>query len=357
MSNKLRGLLEPYKVLYEYKNDKQRSGTLVLEPFERGFGITIANSLRRVLLSSIEGAAISCVKIAGVDHEFSAIHGIMEDVLDIICNIRSLRFQMSFDDPVVAKISFAGPGIVTGANLDLPRGVTCLTPNVHICEISDNVTFEASVLIKVGRGYCESTSAQEEQDSKYLGSHGRGCCIGVTANYSPIQSVAFDIENIRVGGSQDCERILLYVETDGSIDPSKAMQKAADILIAQLSRITSNVQSSNIAESQNKSEKSAVIVSAEEELCEKLMKNIDDLELTVRSQNCLKNFGITTVWALIQMNHADLLKIDNFGKKSLTEINDVLVRMNLSLGANIPLRVVELMSNRMNDVLVKDSDK
>lgn len=344
-----RSILEPYKIIYERSKDESRVGFVTLEPCQKGFGTLIANSLRRAMFAGIDGFAVSCIKIHGVEHEFSGINGVIEDALDVVSNVKLLRFESTSSmrpSYFVASISFDGPGLITGADINLPDGVKCLNPEVEICTVSDKVKIEMSMLVRSGIGYSENES-NFEMDSRILGSP--VSCISVSSNYCPIESVSFEVQNTHYGDIQDCEKVVMKVVTDGSISPDAAVKKASALLSRQFSRLAGDVES---LVNEPRAELKEVLDSVDpaEQMCEKLMKNIEDLELTVRSSNCLTSAGITTVWALVQMHQNDLLKLANFGRKSLNEISDILGKLGFSLGMDIPDNVFKLMSDKISSI-------
>lgn len=344
-SGKIAEILKPYKVIYQRSKDENRSGVITLEPFESGFGITIANSLRRVMFSSLDGFAITSVKITGVEHEFCAIPGIMEDAIDVISNLKSVKFKCDdqFSSVFVGKISVSGPCIVDASMISFTDAFSCVTPENYICEISEGSSLELVMVIKRDRGYKENKRVSDE-DAKIIGSSVG--LISLSSNHCPVESVSFEILKTSYGDFHNCDKVIMKVVTDGSITPDLAVKKASSMLVDQFSKISGDVHTVSLSEIS--STDSLPVSSLDEDLCEKLMKDIDHLELTVRSHNCLKSAGATSVWALVQMNPGDLLRLANFGRKSLNEINEVLLGMGLSLGMYIPDSVFKLMSDKMN---------
>lgn len=342
-----RSILEPYKILYERSQDEDRVGTVVLEPCQKGFGTLIANALRRSMFAGLEGFCISCIKIEGVNHEFCGMPGIEEDVIDIIANLKMLRFaSVSSGSTFVASISVSGPCTVTGSMIDLPSEISCLNPESVICNISENVKFSMHMVVRCGVGYSENTGVFES-DAKLLPESGNPIC--VTSDYCPIKSVSFSIKETHYGEIHNCEKVEIRVETDGSITPDAAVRRGSALLSRQFSRIAGENEI-DVLEPIDPMVEASSGASLEEQMSDKLMKSVDHLDLTVRSYNCLRSAGITTVWALVQMRDTDLLRLPNFGKKSLKEISEILGKMDLSLGMSIPQTVSDLMSSKVDEM-------
>lgn len=300
-------------------------GKFVARPLERGFGITIGNSLRRVLLSSLQGAAISSVKIEGVLHEFSSVPGVVEDVTDIILNLKQVLVKISSMEPVTATIARSGePGksvLVTAGDIVFPDGVEAevLNPSHPICTITQDGTFKTELRIKLGKGYVPAVANKSDDDE--LG------VIPVDAIHSPVKKVRYTVTNARVGRRTDYDKLALELWTDGSVLPEDAVAYAAKILREQLA-IFINFREEDEPASQVDSE-------PEEEWSEHLYKRVDELELSVRSANCLQNAGIEYIYQLVERTEAEMLKTKNFGRKSLNEIKEILGEMGLSLGMKL----------------------
>jgi DNA-directed RNA polymerase subunit alpha len=290
---------------------------VVLEPLERGFGHTLGNALRRILLSSMPGSAVTEVKIDGVLHEYSTIEGVQEDVIEILLNLKQLALRMHGRDQVTLNLSKKGKGPVTAADIQLEHDVEVVNPEHVIANLTKDVELNMQLTITRGRGYMPVVAGDSEE----------GKSIGVMqldASYSPIRRVAYDVENARVEQRTDLDKLVLDIETNGSIDPEEAVRRAANILQDQISVFVDL-----------KSEEGAVEEKAEPKMDPMLLRPVDDLELTVRSANCLKAENIFYIGDLIQRTENELLKTPNLGKKSLTEIKDVLAQHELSLGMKL----------------------
>ncbi|MCG6976972.1 MAG: DNA-directed RNA polymerase subunit alpha [Acidiferrobacterales bacterium] len=290
---------------------------VVLEPLERGFGHTLGNALRRILLSSMPGSAVTEVKIDGVLHEYSTIEGVQEDVIEILLNLKQLALRMHGRDQVTLNLSKKGKGPVTAADIQLEHDVEVVNPEHVIANLTKDVELNMQLTITRGRGYMPVVAGDSEE----------GKSIGVMqldASYSPIRRVAYDVENARVEQRTDLDKLVLDIETNGAIDPEEAVRRAANILQDQISVFVDL-----------KSEEGAVEEKAEPKMDPMLLRPVDDLELTVRSANCLKAENIFYIGDLIQRTENELLKTPNLGKKSLTEIKDVLAQHELSLGMKL----------------------
>jgi DNA-directed RNA polymerase subunit alpha len=312
-----RELIRPKRV--EVSTSSPTYGKFLCEPLERGFGITIGNALRRILLSSIYGAAIVSVKIDGVMHEFSAIPGVLEDVSEIILNLKGVRLQMSDAGPRVVRIAATQEGPVTAGQIITDGGVEILNPDHHIATLSKNVGLNLSMTVKVGKGYAPAEMNKGENDP--VGT------IPSDAVYSPITRVNYVVGNARVGQRTDYDKLTLEVWTDGSVIPEDATAFAAKILKEQMSLFI-NFDEEPEPELQEQSEE-------EEPLNENLYRSVEELELSVRSANCLKNANIRFIGELVQRTEQEMLKTKNFGRKSLNEIKEVLTEMGLSLGMKL----------------------
>ncbi|MCX7913751.1 MAG: DNA-directed RNA polymerase subunit alpha [Thermodesulfovibrionales bacterium] len=326
MSLSDRGFKFPSKITFEEDTLSLYYGKLIAEPLERGFGTTIGNSLRRVLLSSIEGAAVTSVRIAGVLHEFSSIDGVKEDVVDILLNIKKLRFKLLTESEKVVRINATGSKKVTGADIQLTAGVELMNPDQHIATLEEGASIDMEMRIRKGKGYVTAEFNKElmkEQDLP-IGT------IAVDSVFSPIKKVNFQVEKTRVGKQTDYDRLIMEVWTDGSISPEKAISEAAHILIEHFDLFI--LCEEPIVSQQESSSHVEVTTPTTNE---HLNKNIDELELSVRSYNCLKNAGIKTIADLVQKTEYEMLKTKNFGRKSLNEIKELLSSMGLSLGMRL----------------------
>ncbi len=302
-------------------------GKFTAEPFERGYGTTIGNSLRRVLLSSIAGAAITSIKIEGVLHEFSNITGVKEDVTDIILNIKNLRIKLHSDKTTAIHIRKKGAGLVTGKDITHDSDVEILTPDLHIATLDKDANLDMELTVKIGRGYVPAERNKEE-----------GMPIGVIpvdSIFTPIQKVNFHVENARVGRITDYDKLVLEVWTDGSVIPADAVAFAAKILKDHLTIFI------NFEEKEEEIEKTE---DQKEEINKNLLKGVNELELSVRAANCLKNADIKSILELVQKTESEMLKTKNFGRKSLNEIKEILEDMGLSLGMKLPVEVFALVN-------------
>lgn len=290
------------------------------EPLERGYGDTLGNSLRRVLLSSLEGAAVEAIQIDGVQHEFTTVPGVYEDVTDIVLNVKGLVFRsMGTGDEATASINVDGPMTVTGGDFDVPAEFTLVNPDHVICTLGADAHLSMKMRIGIGRGYVSGDDNERESDPIGI--------IHVDSLYSPVRRCAKSVEPCRVGRHTDYDRLLLEVETNGSISPRDAIVEAANIINQHM---TAFMGLADVDESQE--DESIFATGAEEDNAE-LDKQIEDLDLSVRSYNCLKRAGIHSVRQLVEFSENDLLNIRNFGVKSIEEVKDKLESMGLSLKA------------------------
>jgi DNA-directed RNA polymerase subunit alpha len=324
MDLRKKGFQLPDKIRFDEETLTDSYGKLIAEPFERGFGTTMGNSLRRVLLSSLEGAAVTAVKIRGALHEFSHITGVKEDVMDVILNIKKLRFKMHADDRRVATIKVSGPREVKGSDLRLDSGVEVLNPDQVIATLDKGASFEAEMYVRKGKGYV-STEMNKESDLPVD-------MLAVDSVFSPIRKVNFYVEKARVGRATDYDRLVMEIWTDGSVSPQKAVSQAASIIMdcMDLFILEEEVEPGALEES------AAVTASVgDPSFNENLLKNVDELELSVRASNCLKNANIKTIAELVQKTEYEMLKTKNFGRKSLNEIKEILHTMGLHLGMRL----------------------
>ncbi len=292
---------------------------VTLEPLERGFGHTLGNALRRILLSSMPGSAITEVEIDGVLHEYSTIEGVREDVIEILLNLKNVAIQMEGKDKTVVTLSARGPGVVTAADIQLGNDMEVKNPEHVIAHLSDNTDLRVSLTVARGRGYEPADArASEEDETTAIGK------LQLDATYSPVRRVSYSVENARVEQRTNLDKLVLDLETNGTIDPEDAIRRAATILQKQLAVF---VDLESAAETPR--------VEPEEEIDPILLRPVDDLELTVRSANCLKAESIYYIGDLVQRTEVELLKTPNLGKKSLTEIKDVLASRGLSLGLRL----------------------
>jgi len=315
-----RDLLKPKKIEVETETLTPFYGKFTAEPLERGFGITIGNSLRRILLSSIQGAAISSVRIDKVLHEFSTIPGVKEDVTEIILNLKKVRLKLHSQKPEIIRIHAKGEKDLKAGDILPNPNVEILNPDLHIASLSKDAELNMEMVVKMGRGYVPAEKAQT--DGQPIGT------IPIDAIYSPIKKVNFTVRNARVGQRTDYEKLILEVWTDGSIRPEDAVAVAARILQDQLSIfINFEDEGEEVHEVETREEKPKIN--------ENLNKTISELELSVRAANCLRSANIRYIGELVQKTEADMLKTKNFGRKSLNEIKQILSEMGLSLGMKL----------------------
>jgi len=331
MDFKKKGFQFPDKVRFDEETLTDTYGKLIAEPLERGFGTTLGNALRRVLLSSIEGAAITAVKIQGAYHEFSTIDGIKEDVIDIILNMKKLRFRLYTDGRKLAKIQVKGPKNVTGHDIQGDGTFEILNPDQAIATLDKDSLLEAEIYIKKGKGYVSSELNKEE-----------GLPVGMLAVdsvFSPLKKVNFVVEKARVGRATDYDRLVMEIWTDGSMTPEKAISQAASILIEHLDLFVFEEEEEK--EVVHHEESSGPSLSEDPVFNANLLKSVDELELSVRSYNCLKNANIKTIADLAQKTEHEMLKTKNFGRKSLNEIKEILNHMGLRFGMRIDINALK----------------
>ncbi len=327
MNLKKKGFQLPEKIRFDEETLSSTYGKVVVEPLERGFGTTIGNSLRRVLLSSLEGAAVTAVKISGALHEFSSIKGIKEDVIDIILNLKKMRIKSHGEGNKVATFNMKGPGQVTAGDLQADSTIEVLNPELVIATLDKDAKFDSELYIRKGKGY-ETTEITKEDLPVGM--------IAIDAVFSPVQRVNFWVEKTRVGRATDYDRLIMEVWTDGSITPEKALSETASILIEHMDLFVAEEEYEDVVAD----EPMTVIVGEEgssRSLNANLFKTVDELELSVRSYNCLKNADIKTIAELVQKTEPEMLKTKNFGRKSLNEIKEILARMGLHLGMKVDL--------------------
>ncbi|MGE0210935.1 MAG: DNA-directed RNA polymerase subunit alpha [Parvibaculaceae bacterium] len=313
-------LIKPAKLEVTAGRDRRRVATAVAEPLERGFGITLGNALRRILLSSLQGAAVTSCHIDGVLHEFSSIAGVREDVTDIILNVKEIALLMHVEGPKRLVLRKEGPGVVTAGDIQATADVEILNPHHVICTLDEGAEVRMEFTVRTGKGYVSAERNRPEDAPIGL--------IPVDSLYSPVKRVSYKVENTREGQILDYDKLTMSIETNGSVSPEDAIAYAARILQDQL-QVFVNF------------EEPAKAIGAEEDRPElefnaALLKKVDELELSVRSANCLKNDNIVYIGDLIQKSEAEMLRTPNFGRKSLNEIKEVLAQMGLHLGMEVP---------------------
>ncbi len=323
-----RGLELPTRVEKDSAVSTDRYGRFFIEPFERGFGTTVGNSLRRVLLSSLEGSAVTSIKIAGVDHEFTSIAGVMEDITDIVLNVKSLVIRLQGGGPKIMKVSANKVGVVTGADIVADPAIEVFNKDAVLATLTDNIKFEMEMVVENGRGYIPVSERISDADrfEQEIG------LVHLDAVYSPVTRVRYTTENTRVGQRTNYDRLMVEIWTNGTVSPEMALVEAAKILRKHINPF---VQYFEIGEETVAGEvpQEAPEEQVDEELEAKLNTPIQELELSVRASNCLESVKIETVRELVKMNEADLLKIRSFGKTSLREIKRKLADIGLSLGS------------------------
>ena len=321
-----RGLELPTRVVSDPNVSTPTYGRFIIEPFERGFGTTVGNSLRRILLSSLEGAAVTSVKLARVEHEFTSIPGVLEDVTDIILNVKSLIVKSHVDEPKTMRVHGAVAGPITGDMIEADPAIEIINRDLVLATLTDNVEFDMEMIVETGRGFSPSEENIDQDADQEIGR------IFVDAAYSPVTRVRYTTEDTRVGQRTNYDRLILEIWTSGTITPEMAMVEAAKILRKHLNPF---VQYFELGETII--EAAAPEADVDAELQQKLALSIHELELSVRANNCLDSAKIHTVGELANKTESDLLKIRSFGKTSLREVKRKLADLGLTLGMNVQL--------------------
>ncbi len=335
MKKNWQDLIKPLKLDVTPEGDGSRRARIVAEPLERGFGLTLGNALRRILLSSLQGAAVTSIQIDGVLHEFSSLQGVREDITDIVLNVKLLALRMHGEGPRRLTLSASGPGEVTAARIQAGHGIQIVDPSVVICTLDENASIEMELMVEGGKGYVPA--AQNRPEDAPIG------LIPVDALYSPVRKVAYKVENTRVGQVTDFDKLTMRVETNGTVAPEDAVALAARILQDQLQLFINFEEPRELPRREE---------AAEPEFNPNLLRKVDELELSVRSANCLKNDNIIYVGDLVQHSEAEMLRTPNFGRKSLNEIKDVLAGMGLYLGMELidwPPENIEELAKRLDE--------
>jgi DNA-directed RNA polymerase subunit alpha len=328
-------LIKPNKLDINGGADPIRTATIVAEPLERGFGMTLGNALRRVLLSSLQGAAVTAVQIDGVLHEFSSIPGVREDVTDVVLNVKSLAIAMHVEGPRRLILNAEGPGEVTAGMVTPVADIEIINPGLVICTLDEGAKINMELTVNVGKGYVVADRNRPEDAPIGL--------IPVDSLYSPVKRVAYKVENAREGQVLDYDKLTLDVETDGTMSPEDAIAYAARILQDQL-RLFVNFEEPQVEHREPEL--------AEPEFNRHLLRKVDELELSVRSANCLKNDNIIYIGDLILKTESEMLRTPNFGRKSLNEIKEVLSQMGLHLGMEVadwPPENIDDMAKKLED--------
>ena len=321
-----RGLELPATIEIDDRSRSATFGRFIVEPFERGFGTTIGNSLRRILLSSIEGAAVIKARIEGVEHEFSTLPGVLEDVTDIILNVKGLVISLDGSEAKTMRLAATGPGEVTADLIEADTAVTIHNPDYLIATLTDEVDFEAEMTVARGRGYQPASEHYAKRDEQVIGE------IAIDAVFSPVQRVRYRVENTRVGQKTNYDKLIMDIWTDGTVSPDLVLVEGAKILRKHLNPF---VQYFELGEDLVSAEASAA-ASVDEELIRKLNMSVTELDLSVRASNCLESADIRTVGDLIQKDDPELLGVRSFGKTSLREVKRKLDELGLSLGMELP---------------------
>ena len=316
MQDANRDFLKPSRINVD--NEDLTRARVTLEPLERGFGYTLGTALRRILLSSISGAAVTEVRIQNVLHEYSSIPGVQEDVIEVLLNLKNLAVRMHNRTETVLRVSKKGSGTMTAGDIQLDHDVEVVNPNHVIANLSEEGELSMEITVTTGRGYEVVDISNTSEETREVG------VLKLDASYSPVRRVSYSVENARVEQRTDLDRLVIEIETNGTIDPEDAVRKAATILKDQASPFALLEETTRSAGD-----------IAEEKIDPLLLRPVDDLELTVRSANCLKAENIYYIGDLIQRTEVELLKTPNLGKKSLTEIKDVLASRGLSLGVRM----------------------
>ena len=328
-------LIRPSRLEVTPDGDGSRHARIIAEPLERGFGLTLGNALRRILLSSLQGAAVTSMQINGVLHEFSSLQGVREDITDIVLNLKLLALRMHGEGPRRMTLNASGPGEVTAAQIQAGHGIQIVDPSVVICTLDENARIDMEFMVETGKGYVPA--AQNRPEDAPIG------LVPVDALYSPVRKVAYKVENTRVGQVTDYDKLTMRVETNGTVTPEDAIALAARILQDQLQLFI------NFEEPRELPRAEEVV---EPEFNPNLLRKVDELELSVRSANCLKNDNIIYIGDLVQHSEAEMLRTPNFGRKSLNEIKDVLAGMGLYLGMELtdwPPENIEEMAKRLDE--------
>jgi len=323
-----RGLELPTRVERDITVSSDKYSRFFIEPFERGFGITIGNSLRRVLLSSLEGSAVTSIKIAGVDHEFTSIKGVMEDTTDIVLNVKSLVVRLHGESPKTMTVSTKKAGPVTAADIFADSSIEIINKDLVLATLTEDVQFEMEMVVENGRGYVPASERIADTD-RFDQEIGR---ILLDAVYSPVTRVRYLTENTRVGQRTNYDRLILEIWTNGTITPEMALVEAGKILRKHVNPFIQYFELGEKTVPEQIVEEGMSTGAIDEELAKKLNTPIQELELSVRASNCLESAKVKTVGQLVEMTDADLLKIRSFGKTSLREIKRKLADIGLSLG-------------------------
>ncbi|HTL27906.1 MAG TPA: DNA-directed RNA polymerase subunit alpha [Tepidisphaeraceae bacterium] len=328
-----RGLELPSRVTHDEAVSTDTYAKFSAEPFERGFGTTVGNSLRRILLSSLEGAAVTHIRLKGAEHEFSSLHGVMEDVTDIILNVKTLIVKLDGEETKEMKLSASKAGAVTAGMIEADPAITIVNKDLVLATLTENVDFEMTLTVSKGRGYVTAAENIEDVEEQEIG------LIAVDSIYSPVTRVRYATEDARVGQKTDYDRLILEIWTNGTVSPEMAMVEASKILrkhlnpFVQYFELGSDTASDDAINALREANKAMI----DPDLQQKLNMTVQELDLSVRANNCLESAKIATVRDLVKKTDADLLKVRSFGKTSLREVKRRLADMGLSLGMDLDL--------------------
>ena len=311
-------LIKPANLAVQPSEEPMRQATVAAEPLESGFGMTLGNALRRVLLSSLQGAAVTAVQIDGVLHEFSSIDGVREDVTDIVLNLKSLALRKHGEGARRMMLSANGPGQITAGMIEAAHDIEIIDPDVVICTLDQGARISMEITVESGKGYVPAAESREEDAPIGL--------VPVDALFSPVRRVAYRVEDARVGQRTDLDKLIMEVETDGTVTPEDAVALAARILQDQLKLFVNFQEPRTVADTPD---------TIEAALNRNLLRKVEELELSVRSANCLKNDNIIYIGDLVQRTENDMMRTPNFGRKSLNEIKELLTQMGLQLGMEV----------------------
>jgi DNA-directed RNA polymerase subunit alpha len=328
-------LIKPKQLSVEPGDDPKRVAVVVAEPLERGFGLTLGNALRRILLSSLQGAAVTSVQIEGVLHEFSSLPGVLEDITDIVLNIKGIGLRMHGDGPKRMRLRSNGPGEVRAGQIETGHDIEIMNPDHLICTLDSGAKLTMELTVETGKGYVAATQNRPEDAPIGL--------IPVDALFSPVRKISYKVDNSRVGQVTDYDKLSMRIETNGAVTPEDSVALAARILQDQLQLFI------NFEEPRAPSEEERP---SELPFNKNLLRKVDELELSVRSANCLKNDNIVYIGDLVQKTEAEMLRTPNFGRKSLNEIKEVLAQMGLHLGMEItnwPPENIEELAKRLEE--------
>ena len=328
-------LIKPTNIGIEHGAIEHTNGKIVAEPLERGFGLTLGNALRRILLSSLQGAAVTAIQIDGVQHEFSSIEGVREDVTDIVLNVKAIAVRMHVEGPKKMRLSAAGPCEVTAGMIEAGADIEIMNPDLVLCTLDKGAKLNMEMTVNTGKGYRPAAHNRPEEAPVGL--------IPVDSVFSPVRKVTYEVEDTRVGQITDYDKLTLEIETNGVVTPEDAVALAARILQDQL-QVFVNFDEPDVKEEKEEGD--------DLPFNRNLLRKVDELELSVRSANCLKNDNIVYIGDLVQKSENDMLRTPNFGRKSLNEIKEVLTNMGLHLGMQVegwPPENIEELAKKLDD--------